>query len=77
MKELYLIMERCLKSEYDLKALLCVLETLEGGYSEEQQIQAKSVISVVKGYLLTLLEDVHTTTGLIDDFIVAAAANRE
>ena len=75
MKELYLIMNQCLKNKYGIQAIISVLETLEASYSEEEQIELKTLTYVIKTYLESLQEDMNTTIAKIDNYILAIAKN--
>ena len=44
---------------------------MEASYSEEEQIELKSMAYVIKTYLEALQEDMNTTIAKIDNYIVA------
>lgn len=48
MKHYYKIMSDILTTEYQIKAAVCVLEALEAAYSEETQLEIKSLAAVLK-----------------------------
>lgn len=73
MKELYLIMDDFLKSEYDLKALLSVLNTLEAAYSEEEEQKIKFLASIVRWHLEAVEKEMRDTIGTLDSYIAKAA----
>ena len=75
MEELYLIMNDFLRAEYDLKALLYVLNDLEAAYSEEEQMEMKANISVIKCCLTSVKAQMKATIGSLDEFIAAAAGS--
>ena len=50
MEHYYKIMSDLLTTEYQIKAAVCVLETLEAAYSEDTQLEVKSLAAVLKGY---------------------------
>lgn len=70
MKELYLIMEKELQTDYMLTALQEVLDSLEAAYSEEEHKEVKYVISVVKCCLAAVEANLHTTISSLDTYIV-------
>lgn len=73
MNELYLIMQDFLKSEYEIKAIIALLEVLENSYSEEKQLETKAIASVVKTYLISLQKEINSTLNTMDNYLVAAA----
>ena len=73
MNELYLIMQDFLKSEYEIKAFIALLEVLENSYSEEKQLETKAIASVVKTYLISLQKEINSTLNTMDNYLVAAA----
>ena len=77
MEELYLIMNECLKNKYGVMAIISVLEALETSYSEEEQIELKSMAYVIKTYLEVLQEDMNTTIAKIDNYIVIESHNKK
>lgn len=77
MEELYLILNESLKNQYGLNALITLLETLEASYSEEKEMEIKSLTNVIKVYLEALQEDVSNTISLIDNYIVKESQNRK
>ena len=77
MEELYLILNESLKNQYGLNALITLLETLEASYSEEKEMEIKSLANVIKVYLEALQEDVSNTISLIDNYIVKESQNRK
>lgn len=76
MNELYLIMNDFLKSEYDLKALLSIISTLEAAYSEEEEQKIKFLASVVKGYLTAVEKEIRDTIGTLDNYIAQEAGKK-
>ena len=77
MEELYLILNESLKNQYGLNALITLLETLEASYSEEKEMEIKSLTNVIKVYLEALQEDVSNTISLIDNYVVKESQNRK
>ncbi len=73
MEKFYKIMSDILKTEYQIKAAVCVLEALEAAYSEDTQIEIKSLAAVTKGYLKTVESD----TRQIIDYIDTITAERK
>lgn len=69
MKELYLIMEKGLHTDYAITALLEVLNTLEAAYSEEEQKETKYTLSVIKCCLAAVQTNLHTTISSLDTYI--------
>lgn len=49
MEHYYKIMSDILTNEYQIKAAICVLEALEATYSEDTQLEIKSLATVLKG----------------------------
>ena len=58
-------------------AIISVLEALETSYSEEEQMELKSVAYVIKTYLEVLQEDMNTTIAKIDNYIVIESHNKK
>lgn len=76
MNELYLIMDDFMKSEYDLKALLSIISTLEAAYSEEEEQKIKFFASVVKWYLTAVETEMRDTIGTLDNYIAQEAGKK-
>ena len=57
MEELYSIMRNFLEVQYHQNSILCVLDTLEDAYSEEEQAEMKMTIHVLKTYIKSLQEE--------------------
>lgn len=77
MEELYLILNESLKNQYGLNALITLLKALEASYSEEKEMEIKSLANVIKVYLEALQEDVNSTIKIIDNYIVKEAQKRK
>ena len=77
MEELYLILNESLKNQYGLNALITLLKALEASYSEEKEMEIKSLVNVIKVYLESLQEDVNSTINIIDNYIVKEAQKRK
>lgn len=59
-------MSDILTTEYQIKAAVCVLEALEAAYSEETQLEIKSLAAVLKGYLKAVEMDIKEIINYID-----------
>lgn len=59
-------MSDLLTTEYQIKAAVCVLETLEAAYSEDTQLEVKSLAAVLKGYLKAVESDTREIVDYID-----------
>jgi len=70
MNELYSIMEECLQCHYEVKAIITLLNTLEGSYSEEEKPELKSRVCVTKTYLEAIQERMREIINRIDYYIV-------
>ena len=77
MEELYLIMEAFLQVEYKQKALLSVLKTLEGYYSEDEQEEVKLLTSTVKWALEGLQGQMKDCIAKLDNYIVLTAGKEK
>lgn len=66
MEHYYKIMSDILTTEYQIKAAVCVLETLEAAYSEVTQLEVKSLAAVLKGYLKAVESDTRAIVNYID-----------
>lgn len=66
MEHYYKIMSDILTTEYQIKAAVCVLEALEAAYSEDMQLEIKSLAAVIKGYLKTVESDTRKIINYID-----------
>ena len=69
MEELYLIMRDFLEAQYHQKAILCVLNTLENAYSEEEQAEIKMTIHVLKTYIKSLQEETKIAINRFDSYM--------
>ena len=77
MNELYQILEEKLQIRYETKAILTLLETLEGAYSEEKEPELKSVVYVTKIYLKSLYESINSAIEKMDTFLVEEAQRKK
>lgn len=77
MNELYLIMEDLLDVEYQQKALLSILNALEGVYSEEEAAHTKYLISSVKWQLEAIHIHTKECINKLDNCTLAAAAKEK
>lgn len=59
-------MSDLLTTEYQIKAAVCVLETLEAAYNEDTQLEVKSLAAVLKGYLKAVESDTREIVDYID-----------
>lgn len=66
MEHYYKILSDLLTTEYQIKAAVCVLETLEAAYSEDTQLEVKSLAAVLKGYLKAVESDTREIVDYID-----------
>lgn len=66
MEQYYKILSDILTTEYQIKAAICILEALEAAYSEDTQLEIKSLAAVVKGYLKAVLADTREIITYID-----------
>lgn len=66
MEHYYKIMSDILITEYQIKAAVCVLEALEAAYSEDMQLEIKSLATVLKGYLKAVESDTREIIDYID-----------
>lgn len=66
MEHYYKIMSDILTTEYQIKAAVCVLESLEAAYSEDTQLEIKSLATVLKGYLKAVESDTRRIIDYID-----------
>lgn len=66
MENYYKIMSDILTTEYQIRAAVCILETLEAAYSEETQQEVKSLAAVLKGYLKAVESDINAIIHYID-----------
>lgn len=66
MEQYYIIMSDILTTEYQIKAAVCVLEALEAAYSEDTQLEIKSLAAVLKGYLKAVEGDIREIISYID-----------
>ena len=73
MDELYSIMRDLLEVEYNQKALLHVLRTIETAYSSEREEDAKSIANSTKYYLKALQEELRAAIDKLDLYIVRSA----
>ena len=69
MEELYLIMRDFLEVQYHQKSILCVLDTLEKAYSEEEQAEIKMTINVLKTYIESLQEETKIAINRFDSYV--------
>ena len=69
MEELYLIMRDFLEVQYHQKSILCVLDTLEKAYSEEEQAEIKMTINVLKTYIKSLQEETKIAINRFDSYM--------
>ena len=69
MKELYSIMRDFLEVQYQQNSILCVLNTLENAYSEEEQAEIKMTIHVLKTCIESLQEETKTAINRFDTYI--------
>ena len=69
MEELYSIMRNFLEVQYHQNSILCVLDTLEDAYSEEEQAEIKMTIHVLKTYIKSLQEETKTAINRFDTYI--------
>jgi len=76
MNELYQILEENLQIRYETKAILTMLETLEGAYSEEEEPKLKSMVCIMKIYMIALYENISSTIEKMDTFLVEEAQGK-
>ncbi|MDE6567372.1 MAG: hypothetical protein K2K70_06540 [Lachnospiraceae bacterium] len=69
MEELYLIMRDFLEVQYHQNSILCVLDTLEDAYSEEEQAKIKMTIHVLKTYMEFMYEETKMAISRFDAYI--------
>lgn len=69
MEELYLIMRDFLEVQYHQNSILCVLDTLEDAYSEEEQAKIKMTIHVLKTYMEFMHEETKMAISRFDAYI--------
>ena len=69
MDELYSIMRDLLEVEYNQKALLYVLRTIETAYSSEREEDAKSIANSTKYYLKALQGELKAAINRMDSYI--------
>lgn len=70
MDELYLIMERFLKNEFDINSVICVLNTIENAHIDDEQNELRCVINMLLINLGSVAEELHTNINTLDEFIV-------
>lgn len=76
MEELYLIMRNFLEVQYHQKSILCVLDTLEKAYSEEEQPEMKMTINVLKTYIESLQEETKIAINRFDSYMSEKARKK-
>lgn len=70
MNKLYLIMEQMLKSEFDVKSILCVLKGLENAYSQEDYEEFRYILNILSVGLNQVDTELHIAISDIDKYIV-------
>lgn len=69
MGELYSIMRDFLEVEYNQKALLYVLRTIEAAYSGEKQEESKLIANSAQYYVTALQEELRAAINRLDSYI--------
>ena len=70
MNELYLIMEKLLKNEFNINSVICVLNALENVYTEEKHRELRYIINILLINLNNVAEEIHTDINSLDKYIV-------
>lgn len=73
MEELYLIMRDFLEVQYHQSSILCVLDTLEKAYSEEERPEMKMTIHVLKTYMESLHGETKVAISRFDSYMLELA----
>ena len=76
MEELYSIMRDFLEVEYNQKALLRVLETLETAYGEKAEEDVTLIVNHTKVCLKTLREGLKAAIYRMDSYIAVEAGRK-
>ncbi len=66
MEELYDLLNHLLENEYDLNALLYILDRVQEGYDEEEDRDLKYQVSMIKEYLKRVSEGLRRSIDELD-----------
>ena len=69
MEDLYLILRDFQEVQYYQESILCILDTLENAYSEEEQLEMKMTIHVLKTCIETLQEETKIAIRKFDSYL--------
>lgn len=77
MEEYYKIMSDILDVEYEMKAIIYVLDELDHFYSEETAFREKSLLTVMKGSFSHVLKNVSEVITYIDKLTAEGKVNKQ
>ena len=77
MEEYYKIMSDILDVEYEMKAIIYVLDELDHFYSEETAFREKSLLTVMKGSFSYVLKNVSEVITYMDKLTAEGKVNKQ